>query len=932
MSAKDVPECPGCGRDFPKGKKALTMHMYHSKSCYAYVCYEAYSDSATNQQATNYFDNRINDIACSTTNAMHDDEDDPMEIADDSEELAMDGPFELTKEYLDKIPGETSTVPHTIEQRVHTELLFLLAKAEAPDYLFQDIIDWAANASALNYNFRPKVSTRQAVLNDLEDHFNTEDSRPNVSELKLEGVTELIPIVHFNFRKTILSLLTNPKLMQPKNLVINSSTTKADGSIDVSPWFQPYVAPAGSCIDDVLSGSWYRDTVQKYRNVPKLFLCPLIFYVDTTFIDPMKSNFHLEPVNVTFALFKRECRMAFEFWKTLGFLCDTDDADEDHAEAGYKPRNYHSMLEFLLQDVIYLHSHPEEFDNFPLRIGNYIDHVNMRFPVAFIISDTQGADKLCGRYINYTTKVQRLHRLCTCAPLQATVVEPSCTWVTMDEMMNVIDRANSDELKKYSQHCIPDHAFRYMDFGSNTFGIYAATTNDILHGVKLGVIHYVLEIFIKGELTPMARQALEQAVKQTIPHLKQGGNQQFPRIYFPNGVTNLKNSTADENVGVMFMLFILSVTTQGKAALQKVDTMTIARINNYVKLFERLLTFLLWLSHKEGGYWKLNDTRAIRLASKKVESLVSHIRDNFPRSWGQGWNLSKMHELLHSVRMINLFGSPSNFDSGPCERMHKDVAKRPGRAAQKRHETFTAQAAQRLSDRYLLDLAYQKLVVDNEIPPPSITTSTAVCSGSSFGISIKFVPNTNGGTKCQVRAHGFGQLVACDLRQDLYPGLVEYIAAYFVSNFDGIPTTIYCASEYRDDNSNIFRAHHSFRSNGFWHDYAWVSYADDRSPDGFTNVPAKILTFLPEGLPGVPGCHAVVHPCGWRSTRVTELISSWTLVTAPARPNTADGRYPFDIVPVSSIFKHCFAIPDLNPDVSDTIFVVREVEEWCNYF
>ena len=277
---------------------------------------------------------------------MHDDEDDPMEIADDSEELAMDGPFELTKEYLDKIPGETSTVPHTIEQRVHTELLFLLAKAEAPDYLFQDIIDWAANASALNYNFRPKVSTRQAVLNDLEDHFNTEDSRPKVSELKLEGVTELIPIVHFNFRKTILSLLTNPKLMQPKNLVINSSTTKADGSIDVSPWFQPYVAPAGSCIDDVLSGSWYRDTVQKYRNVPKLFLCPLIFYVDTTFIDPMKSNFHLEPVNVTFALFKRECLMAFEFWKTLGFLCDTDDADEDHAEAGYKPGTTTSCWNF----------------------------------------------------------------------------------------------------------------------------------------------------------------------------------------------------------------------------------------------------------------------------------------------------------------------------------------------------------------------------------------------------------------------------------------------------------------------------------------------------------------------------------------------------------------------------------------------------------
>ena len=59
-----------------------------------------------------------------------------------------------------------------VDQFVHVKLLNLLDNAEAPDYMFKSIIEWASQAKMLNYNFCPRLTTRSAVLNDLQKHFN----------------------------------------------------------------------------------------------------------------------------------------------------------------------------------------------------------------------------------------------------------------------------------------------------------------------------------------------------------------------------------------------------------------------------------------------------------------------------------------------------------------------------------------------------------------------------------------------------------------------------------------------------------------------------------------------------------------------------------------------------------------------------------------
>jgi hypothetical protein len=493
----------------------------------------------------------------------------------------------------------------------------------------------------------------------------------------------------------------------------------------------------------------------------------------------------------------------------------------------------------------------------------------------------------------------------------------------MDEMMEVMERNDKEELNSFSQYYIPGHAFRYINFGVNPRGIFGASPYDVLHGMKLGIIQYILEIFLSDELNEAMRHNLDQALKETLPYLKQGGNSQFPRLYFPNGITSVKRITGEESLGMLFVNYILSVTGQGReAVLCEVEKFSAARYNVFKSVFEKILLFMAWMTKPE-GYWMLgNQTRGRNRATTSIKSMMEFICENFSRKSNQDWNISKMHELLHITHFIDQYGSPTNYDAGPGERMHKDFAKKPGRRSQKRHATFTVQAANRLADQFVLDYAYDQLVAqddkDNNESKPS-----SHCSGSSFSIRVHGNADHN---NFNVSIHGHGALSSEDLAAQLYPDLIQYIVAFF-SEYPQMPTTILCCTEYVDDAKHIYRAHHSYRSTGFWHDWAWVSYLREGPNEGFTNVPAKILCFLPHGLPGDSRCHVVCHPCQWRSLNVTPIVRQWTLVPCDA---ATTNNIPYDIVPAVALFGHCFVVPDLRE--SGTVYQIVDKSEWADKF
>jgi len=216
------------------------MHLYHNRTTCGYSVptdnNETSNDDSSNSGSNGNGKNE-NGVKCYN------------DLEDDYK------PFELTPSQLEEIPCETDVVHHSIDQRIHVELLHLLEKVEAPDYLFKEIINWRSHAKAMNYTFTPGLSSCCAIMKDLQDHFNMQNLCPTILELKLESMDARGPIVSFNFKMLLVSLLTDSSLVQPKNLVLNKPITHPDGSLDVTPWFLPFKSE-GTKVDEVLSGKW----------------------------------------------------------------------------------------------------------------------------------------------------------------------------------------------------------------------------------------------------------------------------------------------------------------------------------------------------------------------------------------------------------------------------------------------------------------------------------------------------------------------------------------------------------------------------------------------------------------------------------------------------------------------------------------------------
>ena len=450
-----------------------------------------------------------------------------------------------------------------------------------------------------------------------------------------------------------------------------------------------------------------------------------------------------------------------------------------------------------------------------------------------------------------------------------------------------------------------------------------------MHGAKLGLIPYFLEFLFHDELNKEARHQLQLLLKQALPFFRQSATHGFPRLYFANGLTSLSNVSAEEHVGILFVTYVLAATTAGKAALSACDKMFADRIKQFSKGMEMLLIFNAWMS-KGSGFWQADDAPTKANATRSIRNLLRFITGNFERK-KQGWNISKMHDLLHVVRFIDMFGSPSNYDSGPSESLHKDVAKKPGRASQKRHQTFTQQAAARLCDRHVLDVAYNQLIQDGDHQHRERATETGQGSRFYIHVAVTVENPKKGGVNpalYDVRVQGLRALADQDLQAILYPDLVEFIVLRF-AEYGGTKHSVQCCSEYIDDVGTLYRAHPNYLGDGCWHDWAWVSYGTEESEEGFTDVPAKIIAFLPDGVPGDNQCYAVCHPCQWTSTPVSILLRRW--VQVPGHQDTNNG-IPYDLVPAVSLDSHCLVVPDIDSQQAGAVFEVRDRNLWHNHF
>ena len=222
-------ECRWCRKLFGS-VRALSMHLYHNINVCRNLSHPVHAPQQRNLVSQHLSSTHLPleidyDDNFHITEEDHDDERSNNDFAlTNPTPLPINQVFELTVSDLQQYSTEAGPVPHSIEQRVNTELVQLLDKAEAPDYLFSEILSWAARAKGLCFNFTPTLTTRTSVLDNLEQHFSMHKLRPSITELQLESINTAVPIVAFQFRELLFSLLNDPNLMQPDNLLVINNT------------------------------------------------------------------------------------------------------------------------------------------------------------------------------------------------------------------------------------------------------------------------------------------------------------------------------------------------------------------------------------------------------------------------------------------------------------------------------------------------------------------------------------------------------------------------------------------------------------------------------------------------------------------------------------------------------------------------------------
>ena len=110
-------------------------------------------------------------------------------------------------------------------------------------------------------------------------------------------------------------------------------------------------------------------------------------------------------------------------------------------------------------------------------------------------------------------------------------------------------------------------------------------------------------------------------------YLTAGTAMDMPRLLFKDGVTTITNITASTNVGIMFTIIVLSLTSKGARFFDTVLGEEKANKMRYV--FQQLLCYWVWL--KKEYYWKVGDTNGKEAARLAIQKMLVQLVQLWPR-------------------------------------------------------------------------------------------------------------------------------------------------------------------------------------------------------------------------------------------------------------------------------------------------------------
>ena len=752
--------------------------------------------------------------------------------------------------------------------KVHLQLLQMQEKHKMSFAAVDDIITWARTATSLQPNiFADRFPTRPAMIEHYRDLLGLSPDAYKFQETVVEWLPDNKPLIipRRPFLDCVYELLTKQSL-------------QGDNSCNISlphPT-NPYAFKPDQelpTISEVHQGTWWRKTSKQCCKGPIDVLCPVAFEVDETYLDK-NGRLTVTPFNIRLLLYNIATNKS-EDASTTWFFLPNDEAEAAHHEgktvAHHKIQNLHNALRECFKDLKHI------MDNkigIPWKLtyaGKEYD-VNLKFALAFIVSDTAMHDKLCCHFGVRNSLVKAICRHCDCETeyLSSWKHFGDCTNWKPEELDPTIDADNRDEeYWKSISHYPIKNAVDELYHGTNVAKTHLNTCGEVLHMHQKGAMVRVIESFVyvwkKGtqiELDNVKMSKKQRKVKDSLENLNHVGHQmgaflnrqsdrEKSRTKFKNSLFVTTKKCAHEQQGVLLCVLLALLSDRGRQICIQERTMVDEWMENQIYVIELILMVEVWMKKDEFPREHLSNPEAL---GKAIGSYMDLMTVVCPRD-GMGTRLVKFHLMFHVPEYVLRWGPPTVVDSSMLEKSHKTEAKGPARLTQQRPETFMTQLPARYSDRRivkrirdffrvdrLFDTSLGGVMEDGEEGANKDTAvpGSPVATGSPFTIGVD--NRGRAGIKWKKRP---GRQTHLQAVQDI---VVELVLLNLPNNPEKV--TVRGFTEYKvflHGKQEIFRAHPSYRSasrqqRDVWYD--WAMFDLPRQQFGSKPLPGQILMFV----------------------------------------------------------------------------------------
>ena len=585
----------------------------------------------------------------------------------------------------------------TVEQYCETRLLKILNDKQVPHSTYKEILEWSRDAKRMKYSFEPTRTKRTTQVRHLTKWQAKQNRRPIQNLTRPPGKPEIdMMVTSYDFKTELLSLLESPVFADINNLDLNPHDP-----------FSKYQSQSGR-INCFNAGKWYSSSYENMCEGPRDFFIPIIFSYDESVLSNQRAS--IAPLKFTTSLLNQRERNKEVNWRTLCFIPDLSAfegaKERSKQSAELKSRRLHSLFRAGMESYVKVEQDPLQMCNISITIAGTTKEVNAKICCGLVVGDIQGGDKICCRAASYKDSLRRICRKCNIPGNECTNLDFPCRKISMRKIKVLVANADRIRLEKYHQYCVQSIWYD-LNYGFCKFGIFsAANPTEWLHALDNGLIEYCLQVLIWELLSSDECVQLDDLVKALTQLARQklmsaNSNSSFPRLMWKSGITKLSDITADYKVGMMLTVVVISLTKLGKRLFQ--NALGREKAKHLQITFQKMLAYRAWLHKTE--FWEVGNQEGKKRAKTAIKKCLKYLITNFPRTKGQGWNISKLHEQLHVPDDIERNGPPSVTFSGVVERQHVTTKQHCGRT-RKNRATLDKETGERLFETVIINETY----------------------------------------------------------------------------------------------------------------------------------------------------------------------------------------------------------------------------------